>query len=166
MEKQLQHYCQYNREGATMSKFLFMLKYYLLSIMEIKWIHALWGILLAPLVGISEFIILVFLIVIIDTVSGVMKSVKVDGEKFISKRLREGLIVKLLSYFLTILAIQAIQVWAIGYDLKLTNAVCTLITLVEFKSITENFEAVTGNTVFGKIYKLFSKKIDKKEDKE
>lgn len=135
---------------------------------------------LAPLAGLIHVIIGLLLVDMITSVYYQMKlaaSEAKKGQKFSaslnvieSGKLRKTLekmffyvliLIVFYSFDLFVLQIKPISPEAI-YTFSVTNLSAVLISLVEMTSIAANVSKITGNPVFDRIIKIFSKKVDKK----
>ena len=107
------------------------------------------------------FVICIF--VMVDFITGILASRKLKIPVK-SKNMR-ATVTKFLCYFITIALAFFIQKEIIKYQwFEIMNIVAGLITLAEFKSITENMEVLTGNKIFTKIFKTISDIFKKKSD--
>ena len=99
----------------------------------------------------------------IDFITGILASKKLKIPVR-SKNMR-ATVTKFLCYFITIVLAFFIQKEIIKYEwFEIMNVVAGLITLAEFKSITENMEVLTGNKIFTKIFKTISDIFKKKTE--
>lgn len=107
------------------------------------------------------FVICVF--VMVDFITGILASKKLKIPVK-SKNMR-ATVTKFLCYFITIVLAFFIQKEIIKYEwFEIMNIIAGLITLAEFKSITENMEVLTGNKIFTKIFKTISDIFKKKTE--
>lgn len=107
------------------------------------------------------FVICIF--VMVDFITGILASKKLKIPVK-SKNMR-ATVTKFLCYFITIVLAFFIQKEIIKYQwFEIMNIVAGLITLAEFKSITENMEVLTGNKIFTKIFKTISDIFKKKTE--
>ena len=107
------------------------------------------------------FVICIF--VMVDFATGILASRKL-GIPVKSKNMR-ATVTKFLCYFITIVLSFFIQKEIIKYEwFEIMNIVAGLITLAEFKSVTENMEVLTGNKIFTKIFKTISDIFKKKTE--
>lgn len=115
---------------------------------------------LAP-IGMVVFVICIF--VIVDFITGILASRKLSIP-IRSKNMR-ATVTKFLCYFIIIVLAFFIQKEIIKYEwFEIMNIVAGLITLAEFKSITENMEVLTGNKIFTRIFKTINDIFKKKTE--
>lgn len=104
----------------------------------------------APLAGIAFAFTLLLLM---DFLTGIWAA-KVRGERIKSHIAREKTVPKIIGYACMILICFIIQKEIFIYDwANLTWIATSILSIVELKSICENFEDITGRKVFSKIYK-------------
>lgn len=135
---------------------------------------------LAPLSGLIHVIIGLLVVDMFTSVYYQMKSAAAKvkkGQRFKasiqiieSGKLRKTLekmffyvliLIVFYSFDTYVLQIKPISPEAI-YTFSVTNLSAVLISLVEMTSIAANVSKITGNPVFDRIIKIFSKKVDKK----
>jgi len=115
------------------------------------------SLVIAFLYPVKELFYLMFVFLLINSVSGIYKNVIRNKEKFSTKKFR-CTFEKLISYLIMILLIyifENILLHSSGY--YITRIVTGLVVLIEFKGITENFDFITGQKVFTKIFKEVNK---------
>lgn len=103
---------------------------------------------------IKPLILIVGLCILIDTFFGIWKSQK-NGEKFSSRRL-SNLISKMVLYELCLILFFSIETFILGdiillfinIPLFLTKIVCVTLLFVELTSISENYEKITGKSLW------------------
>lgn len=118
---------------------------------------------IAYLAPIWMVVFVIFIFVLVDFITGILASYKL-GIPVKSKNMR-ATVTKLLCYFITIVLAFFIQKEIIKYEwFEIMNIVAGLITLAEFKSITENMEVLTGNKIFTKIFRTISNIFKKKTE--
>lgn len=135
---------------------------------------------LAPLSGLIHVIIG---LLIVDMFTSVYYQMKIAAAKVTkgkrtkaafqvieSGKLRKT-IEKMFFYVLTIIVFFSFDTYVLQikpispeaiYTFSVTNLSAVLISLVEMTSIAANVSKITGNPVFDRIIKIFSKKVDKK----
>jgi len=118
---------------------------------------------IAYLTPIWMIIFVIFIFVGVDFITGILASRKLKIPVK-SKNMR-ATVTKLLCYFITIVLAFFIQKEIIKYSwFEIMNIVAGLITLAEFKSITENMEVLTGNKIFTRIFRTISDIFKKKTE--
>lgn len=135
---------------------------------------------LAPLSGLIHVIIG---LLIVDMITSVYYQMKIAASKVVkgkrtkaafqvieSGKLRKT-IEKMFFYVLTIIVFYSFDTYVLQikpissdaiYTFSVTNLSAVLISLVEMTSIAANVSKITGNPVFDRIIKIFSKKVEKK----
>ena len=106
-----------------------------------------------------------------DTVSGVWK-VKKNKQTFDSKKLRLGLVSKMLAYQGVVATMFLLDVWILGefmalfndINLVATKLVCMGLISIEVISINENFQEVTGKSIMQGIKAFINSYNDIKKD--
>ena len=98
-------------------------------------------------------------VVVIDTITGVMKAGKSDVDKVQSKRLG-SIITKLIFYFSGVVLARICELF-IDDQIPFVKLVLVAVMLIEVKSIDENFKAIYGYSFVDKVLKAF-KKISRK----
>ena len=98
-------------------------------------------------------------VVVIDTITGVMKAGKSDVDKVQSKRLG-AIITKLIFYFSGVVLGRICELF-IDDQIPFVKLVLVAVMLIEVKSIDENFKAIYGYSFVDKVLKAF-KKISRK----
>ena len=109
----------------------------------------------------------IFTLVFIDLISALMRNHKLANDKSIkstfksieSKKLRRTL-VKAFVYILFTGLTFLIPMLAFGSTLYLPNIAFALISLIELRSIAENFDIVIGSSIFMKLFQKFRKSIE------
>lgn len=127
-------------------------------------------VILAFLLPIKEMMFIVALMILIDTATGLYKSRKLKIP-ITSNRL-SALISKLFLYEMCLITSFIVDKYVIGefigifsnIPLFLTKVVCIFMIGVEITSITENYKAVTGVSIWDK-FKMMTRRIkDVKEE--
>jgi hypothetical protein len=91
-----------------------------------------------------------------DMVVGIWKAIKL-GIKIRSRRMSDS-ITKMLLYQLAIVSGFLIETYIIEQLIPITKLIATVVAVIEFKSIVESIEAVTGKDLWGKIKTLIGRK--------
>lgn len=99
-------------------------------------------------------------LVFADFVTGIMKAVKVK-EKITSQRMYKT-VPKYIGYALGIITAHIMTILFIPAQLEAVRVVGGLFAFMEIVSIDENFKALYGRTVFGKIIDFLNPKKEKK----
>jgi hypothetical protein len=95
-------------------------------------------------------------------VVGIWKAIKL-GMKIRSRRMSDS-ITKMLLYQLAIVSGFLIETYIIDQLIPITKLIATVVAVIEFKSIVESIEAVTGKDLWGKIKTLVGRKNDDIKD--
>ena len=107
--------------------------------------------------GILTAMIVMGFLIIADTVSGIIASVRA-GEPFSSRKLA-NMASKFLLYQLVIISAHAIDLYMIGLPMLLTATLSGL-SLIEFTSIVENVDKATGINLWSYIRNVVKRKSD------
>lgn len=105
---------------------------------------------------IKELMITIGFLVGADMVVGIWKAVKL-GLKIRSRRMSDS-ITKMLLYQLAIVSGFLIETYIIEQLIPITKLIATVIAVIEFKSIVESIESVTGKDLWAKIKTLVGRK--------
>jgi peptidoglycan biosynthesis protein MviN/MurJ (putative lipid II flippase) len=122
----------------------------------------------APVKGI---VILVVIAILLDTCFGLWKSKK-TGIEILSKKLRHGLVPKLISYCVAVCLVYATDYFmlndlthmVVSIDFLSTKLIGLILLSIEVKSIDESFLAVKGYSFLSKIIGLIHKAKDIKKE--
>jgi hypothetical protein len=103
------------------------------------------------------------LAIFMDTVFGVWK-VKKTGQVFSSSALRKGMVSKMVIYQSCVITMFLLDVWVVGEFMAIFNDInfvatkmlCMALITIEIISINENFEAVTGKSIFHGLKKFLN----------
>lgn len=98
-------------------------------------------------------------VVIIDTITGVMKAGKSDIDKVHSRKL-SAVVTKLIFYFSGVILGRISELY-IDDQIPFVKLVLVAVMLIEVKSIDENFREIYGYSFVDKVLKAF-KKIGRK----
>lgn len=104
---------------------------------------------------IKEWLAVIILAVFTDFVTGLAAAVK-NKQPIKSRRLADT-VLKIISYLLSIMLAFVIEK-NLQMDLPAVKIVGALIISVELKSVDENFQVITGISIFNSIVKVFKKK--------
>ena len=107
---------------------------------------------------IKELMITIGFLVGTDMVVGIWKSLKL-GIKIRSRRMSDS-VTKMLLYQIAIVSGFLIETYIIEALIPITKLIATVIAIIEFKSIVESIEAVTGKDLWGKIKTLIGRKSE------
>lgn len=94
-------------------------------------------------------------VVIIDTITGVMKAGKNKVERVQSKKLA-SVITKLIFYFSGVILGRIAELF-IDNEIPFVKLVLVAVMIIEVKSIDENFKSVYGFSFVDKVLKVFKK---------
>lgn len=118
------------------------------------WLFALFAVFLP----IKELMLTIGFLVAADLVVGVWKAIK-TGQRIRSRRMSDT-ITKLLLYQLAIMSGFLIETFIISELIPITKLIATVIAIIEFKSIIESIEAVTGKDLWSKIKAIVGRKSE------
>lgn len=113
---------------------------------------------LAVFLPIKELMLTIGFLVGADLVVGVWKALK-TGQRIRSRRMSDT-ITKLLLYQLAIMSGFLIETFIISELIPITKLIATVIAIIEFKSIIESIEAVTGKDLWSKIKTIIGRKSE------
>jgi hypothetical protein len=113
---------------------------------------------LAVFLPIKELMLTIGFLVAADLVVGVWKAIK-TGQRIRSRRMSDT-ITKLLLYQLAIMSGFLIETFIISELIPITKLIATVIAIIEFKSIIESIEAVTGKDLWSKIKTIIGRKSE------
>jgi hypothetical protein len=111
---------------------------------------------------IKELMITIGFLVGADMVVGIWKAIKL-GIKIRSRRMSDS-VTKMLLYQLAIVSGFLIETYIIEGLIPITKLIATVIAVIEFKSIIESIESVTGKDLWGKIKTLVGRKSEDLND--
>jgi hypothetical protein len=98
----------------------------------------------------------------VDMIVGIWKALKLN-QRIRSRRMSDT-ITKLLLYQVAIISGFLIQKYVLVDTIPIAKLIGTVIAIIEFKSILESIEAVTGQDVWTKIKKIIGRKSDDARD--
>ena len=136
----------------------------LCNISTLDWLYKVLSLIFGFLSPLKVLFHLMFFFLLMNTFSGVYKSMVIRKEKFDTKKFRH-VFEKLASYIIIMSMCYAFELTILGIDdIYITRIITGLIAMVEFKSTSENLENITGLKVFTTIYRrieeLFRKKTN------
>lgn len=125
--------------------------------------------LFAPIYGL---LIAVAAAIILDTITGVFKSIKVNGWRSIRSRKLSNIVSKMLLYEVCILFLFLMDKYllnefvksAFGFELMFTKICAILLMFIELVSIKENIEEAFKINVWALLKKLLSRAKEIKSD--
>jgi hypothetical protein len=136
--------------------------------------HANWfkllGVLSAFLMPISGLLFLVGFVIVLDTITGVWKSVK--NKVPITSRGLSAIISKMLLYEITVIMFYMIDQFILNsiilqffsVELLLTKVLALILVSIEVMSINENYKAVKGLDLWQAMKNLFARAKDIKKE--
>ena len=107
---------------------------------------------------IKELMLTVGFLVGADMVVGIWKALK-TGQKIRSRRMSDT-ITKMLLYQLAIVSGFLIEKYIITDMLPIAKLIGSVIAIIEFKSLVESIESVTGQNLWTKIKEVIGRKSD------
>jgi hypothetical protein len=141
----------------------------LLATMQANWVK-LTATIGAFLMPISGLLFLVGFVIVLDTITGVWKSIK--NKVKITSRGLSAIISKMLLYEVTVIMFYMIDQFILNniilqffsVDLLLTKVLALILVSIEVMSINENYKAVKGLDLWQAMKNLFSRAKDIKKD--
>lgn len=158
-----------------------------MQILNLNWFAKLFAIFIAYIAPVATVIHVIVLLLIVDAITSIYYQMKmVDKQKTYFKTLKKRLQViesgklrktveKLFFYILTLIVFFSFDKYVIKIDpatessihtFSITNISAILISMVEITSIASNVSKITGNPIFDRIVKIFSKKVEKEMEVE
>jgi hypothetical protein len=113
---------------------------------------------LAVFLPIKELMLTIGFLVSADLVVGIWKAIKI-GQRIRSRRMSDT-VTKLLLYQLAIMSGFLIETFIISELIPITKLIATVVAIIEFKSIVESIEAVTGKDLWSKIKTIIGRKSE------
>lgn len=143
--------------------------YILLKTMQANWIKLL-ATISAFLMPISGLLFLVGFVIVLDTVTGIWKSIK--NKTKITSRGLSAIISKMLLYEVTVILFYMIDHFILNniilqffsVQLLLTKVLALILVSIEVMSINENYKAVKGLDLWQAMKNLFARAKDIKKD--
>jgi hypothetical protein len=137
--------------------------------MQANWVK-LTATIAAFLMPISGLLFLVGFVIVLDTITGVWKSIK--NKVKITSRGLSAIISKMLLYEVTVILFYMIDKFILNniilqffsVDLLLTKILALILVSIEVMSINENYKAVKGLDLWQAMKNLFSRAKDIKKD--
>ena len=141
----------------------------LLATMQANWLKLL-ATIGAFLMPISGLLFLVGFVIVLDTITGVWKSIK--NKVKITSRGLSAIISKMLLYEVTVILFYMIDKFILNniilqffsVDLLLTKILALILVSIEVMSINENYKAVKGLDLWQAMKNLFSRAKEIKKD--
>ena len=113
---------------------------------------------LAVFLPIKELMLTIGFLVGADMVVGIWKALKLK-QRIRSRRMSDT-VTKLLLYQIAIMSGFLIETFIISELIPITKLVATVIAVIEFKSIIESIESVTGKDLWSKIKAIVGRKSE------
>jgi len=113
---------------------------------------------LAVFLPIKELMLTIGFLVGADMVVGIWKALKLK-QRIRSRRMSDT-ITKLLLYQIAIMSGFLIETFIISELIPITKLVATVIAVIEFKSIIESIESVTGKDLWSRIKTIIGRKSE------
>jgi hypothetical protein len=113
---------------------------------------------LAVFLPIKELMLTIGFLVSADLVVGIWKAIK-TGQRIRSRRMSDT-VTKLLLYQLAIMSGFVIETFIISELIPITKLIATVVAIIEFKSIIESIESVTGKDLWSKIKTIIGRKSE------
>ena len=113
---------------------------------------------LAVFLPIKELMLTIGFLVAADMVVGIWKALKLK-QRIRSRRMSDT-ITKLLLYQIAIMSGFLIESFIIAELIPITKLVATVIAVIEFKSIVESIESVTGKDLWSKLKTIIGRKSE------
>ena len=137
-----------------------------------KYVHYLFASLLLLFAPIYGLLIAVAAAIILDTITGIFKSIKVHGWSSIRSRKLSNIVSKMLLYEVCILFLFLMDKYllnefvksAFGFEFMFTKICAILLMFIELVSIKENVEEAFKINVWALLKKLLSRAKEIKSD--
>lgn len=137
-----------------------------------KYVHYLFASLLLLFAPIYGLLIAVAAAIILDTITGIFKSIKVNGWSSIRSRKLSNIVSKMLLYEVCILFLFLMDKYllnefvksAFGFEYMFTKICAILLIFIELVSIKENIEDAFKIEIWPMIKKLLSRAKEIKSD--
>jgi len=113
---------------------------------------------LAVFLPIKELMLTIGFLVGADMIVGIWKALKLK-QRIRSRRMSDT-ITKLLLYQIAIMSGFLIESFIISELIPITKLVATVVAVIEFKSIIESIESVTGKDLWSKIKTIIGRKSE------
>jgi hypothetical protein len=113
---------------------------------------------LAVFLPIKELMLTIGFLVAADMVVGIWKALKLK-QRIRSRRMSDT-ITKLLLYQIAIMSGFLIETFIISELIPITKLVATVVAVIEFKSIIESIESVTGKDLWSKLKAIIGRKSE------
>ena len=113
---------------------------------------------LAVFLPIKELMLTIGFLVSADLVVGIWKAIKTK-QRIRSRRMSDT-VTKLLLYQLAIMSGFLIETFIINELIPITKLIATVVAIIEFKSIIESIESVTGKDLWSKIKTIIGRKSE------
>jgi hypothetical protein len=113
---------------------------------------------LAVFLPIKELMFTIGFLVASDMVVGIWKALKLK-QRIRSRRMSDT-VTKLLLYQIAIMSGFLIETFIIAELIPITKLVATVIAVIEFKSIVESIESVTGKDLWSKLKTIIGRKSE------
>ena len=113
---------------------------------------------LAVFLPIKELMLTIGFLVASDMLVGIWKALKLK-QRIRSRRMSDT-ITKLLLYQIAIMSGFLIETFIIAELIPITKLVATVIAVIEFKSIVESIESVTGKDLWSKLKTIIGRKSE------
>ena len=113
---------------------------------------------LAVFLPIKELMLTIGFLVAADMVVGIWKALKLK-QRIRSRRMSDT-VTKLLLYQIAIMSGFLIESFIISELIPITKLVATVVAVIEFKSIIESIESVTGKDLWSKIKTIIGRKSE------
>jgi len=113
---------------------------------------------LAVFLPIKELMLTIGFLVGADMIVGIWKAIKLK-QRIRSRRMSDT-ITKLMLYQLAIMSGFLIEKFIIIELIPITKLIATVIAIIEFKSIVESIEAVTGKDIWSKLKVIIGRKSE------
>ena len=113
---------------------------------------------LAVFLPIKELMLTIGFLVAADMIVGIWKALKLK-QRIRSRRMSDT-ITKLLLYQIAIMSGFLIETFIISELIPITKLVATVVAVIEFKSIIESIESVTGKDLWSRIKTIIGRKSE------
>lgn len=127
-------------------------------------LHLLMLTVVTILTPVCPLLLTVGLLIVVDFLFGIVRSIKLYGFESITSRKMSNTISKMLLYNLVIITVYFLEVNLIQTGLPLAKMAAGLIGLTEIKSIDESFSSIFGWSFWSKLKKLILRGASETKD--
>lgn len=120
--------------------------------------------ILSILSPIKPLMLVVGLLIAVDFIFGITRSVKLYGYQSVTSRKMSKTISKMLLYNITIISLFAFETYIMQTGIPLAKTAATFIGLIEIKSCDESFKSIFGWSLWDKMMTLITRGTSETKD--